>query len=340
MSKSKRLWEINLGEEKDDKSFQQYKKRLPATFQELYPLRAVISGASGSGKTHVIKRQVFHYYKPVLSAAFLFSGTQTTIEEFGNIHKKMKAPFVLKTFDSYSDDKVNEIVETVKETRKPSMFIFEDLIYKNIMGKQKNNAIDRLYTTGRHYNINVITTSQRYTMLNPQSRMNNANLILVFNANEEELNRLYNEHGNNLSKEEFKEAFHKAVDEKHKFFRIDYTESDFHKRLKDSEFNPVCFNIKDDLKHEFSGKKTSNDKKASTDKSATNQVKEVFNDNKDKSIKIVQVKKADDGIHKYTLELSIDGETQELPFGDINSKSLSKEKVLKTIKDIRNKIKK
>jgi hypothetical protein len=41
-----------------------------------------------------------------------------------------------------------------------------------------------------------------------------------------------------------------------------------------------------------------------------------------------------DGIHKYTLELSIDGETQELPFGDINSKSLSKEKVLKTIKDI------
>jgi hypothetical protein len=330
MSTSKSLWNINLGEEKDDKGFEKYRKKLPSTFQNLYPLRAVISGSSGSGKTHVIKRLVYHYYKPVLSAVFLFSGTETTIEEFEKIHKKMKEPFVLKTFNTYSDDKVNEIVETMKETRKPSLFIFEDLIYKNIMGKQKNNAIDRLYTTGRHYNINVITTSQRYTMLNPQSRMNNANLILVFNANSKEIETLYNEHGNNLSQEEFKDAFNKAVDEKHKFFCIDYTETDFHKRLKDSEFNPVCFNIKDDLKDEFSSK--------SNKKSYNQEVKDVFNDNKDKSIKIKQVKKADDGIHKYILELSIDGETQELPFGDINSKTLSRDKVLKTIKDIRSKI--
>jgi hypothetical protein len=48
MSKSKSLWNIDLKEETDSKGFEQYRKKLPEKFQNLYPLRAVISGASGA----------------------------------------------------------------------------------------------------------------------------------------------------------------------------------------------------------------------------------------------------------------------------------------------------
>jgi hypothetical protein len=340
MSKSKSLWNIDLKEETDSKGFEQYRKKLPEKFQNLYPLRAVISGASGSGKTHVIKRLVFHYYKPILSAVFLFSGTQTTIEEFQKIHEKMNKPFVLKTFEDYSDDKVNEIVEVMKEKRKPSMFIFEDLAFKNIMSKQKSNAIDRLYQTSRHYNVSVITTAQRYSQLNPSSRMNNSNLVLVFNANETELDKLYNEHGNHLSKEEFKDAFRRAVDENHKFMCIDYTENDFHRRLKDSELNPLCITIKDDLKDEITDSKPKTKSKDITDNKTedkavnkTEDKQDVNNKTEEKQdVKIKGITRGDKGKEEYKVRFEVNGKEEVLP---IHSKNLSKRQIIHHIKKIR-----
>lgn len=73
--------------------------------------------------------------------------------------------------------------------------------------------IDRIYTTGRHYHVSVITTSQKYTELNPSSRMNNNNLVLVFNANDKDLDTFFHQHRNHLSKQDFKDAFLKAVNE-------------------------------------------------------------------------------------------------------------------------------
>ena len=333
------FFNIDIKDEDKEKKTD-YSKKVKAPFNNLFPLRAVVSGASGTGKSFIIKRLVFHYYKDALNAVFLFSGTSTTIEEYERAHEKMKPNFILKTFDKYSDDTVNELIETMKESRKPSIFIFEDLMYQNIMGKNKNNAIDRLYQTARHYNINVITTAQRYTQLNPSSRMNNSNLVLVFNANDKELDTLFNEHGNHLSRDDFKDAFKKAVNENYKFFCIDYTENDFNRRLKDADFNPICQDIKSDLKDELGNLKPRKSKNIDKDKDENN------DNNEKKDIKLVGFKRdGNDMIAKF----KVDGKQKEVRFNN-NSKTkdennpmdpgVLKENIIKQTGNLRDRIQK
>lgn len=317
------LWEVYQHE---NHNYDKYREKLEEPFKNLYPLRACVVGDTSSGKTTIVKNLVFKHYEPVLKYVFLFSGTNTTIEEFEELHKKVKPSFKLKTFSDYDDELVNTICDKLKEKRLPSLFVFDDLGFRNVMKKHTSNAIDRLYQTGRHYNISTIFIAQRYTQLNTSCRQNNSNLMIIFNANDKELDNLYKEQGGILTKSEFNSIFKKATGEPYGFLVIDYTEHDKHKRFKDKNFQPLV-----ESKDNADNFSLSSDEDEPEEEHAEPKPRPKITKRRlPKDLKMVQFKKANDGKNMMVAVFKKAGADKEVAFGQ---KDMTKEQFMEKYGD-------
>lgn len=210
------------------------------------PVRCLLNAPSGAGKntilTNVLCSDLFGYNK-------LFSGDSIYIF----CPSPYTDPKMMKIIDYYEIDDNNiysgadpdlEAMEHVflglidefaEDPTQKAVIIIDDY---SSSGKfqSKYNILTKIFCNSRKYNINVFFLSQYYMHVSPAIRTN-ANVLIIGNCSNKNLQLLNDEHNYLKDKKTFNEIFRSHTKEKYHFFCINYTNKfdemylnkDFHK---------------------------------------------------------------------------------------------------------------
>lgn len=97
---------------------------------------------------------------------------------------------------SYSEEKLEQdytTIVTIREKLNPTLktlFIFDDMISENMSCKIKIDCLGKLATMGRHKGASVLFSTQYYKSLSPVIRNNATHLLVFFQSNGEEFDKI------------------------------------------------------------------------------------------------------------------------------------------------------
>jgi len=126
---------------------------------------------------------------------------------------------------------IEKIREKVEKNKKPSLLICDDII--PLQGTKKDNApFSAIFTRGRHYGENrktggglaIWVTTQYYKALPPVVRGNTSNLC-VWLASDAEAIKIYEEHSNGLTKNDWMYIYKYCCLKEHSFLHVNYANS-------------------------------------------------------------------------------------------------------------------
>ena len=217
------------------------------------PMRAVILGNSGSGKTSLLALMVIdpldQFYGNDFDGSniFLFSGSLKTDAKISGIIKSKEIPEE-NVFDDYYDEELGLIYELIEDNVKlakeegervpHSLIILDDLTFNSKISAKRNNNIKKVYLNGRKNLISIICVSQSYTTgLQPAIR-ENTNLLICYNMSQRQLERVENDHNYLDSKRSFIDMFRDNVSERHDFMVINHSNK-FKELYLDTNFNVI-----------------------------------------------------------------------------------------------------
>lgn len=211
------------------------------------PFRWVLVGFSGSGKSTLIKNVVFNdkFYKKYFDEIYIFMGSIDDIHEL-NVLKKRKrmsrrVQVIGPKLDLVAVSNLYDEIEIDNGKRKnPSrvLMIFDDMITSNSFTSRKLNIIDKLFVQGRHSNVSVMISTQKYKALNTNLRTINTTALTVFGSNLLELKQIAEEHSNHLTRDELLDILKQAQEKKYNSITINYT-NDISNRFLDNEFKSL-----------------------------------------------------------------------------------------------------
>ncbi len=211
------------------------------------PFRVIIVGKSFlSGKSTVILNLLLRdkFYKDS------FDGENIYIVSNNKMDNKMK---ILKTekdippenFVEFSEENLENIYEQVEEEcieavsdgQKPvnSLIVLDDVAFTGGLKEKINGTLSRIACNGRHINLSMIVTAQKYSQLSTVIRSNASGAILFANSAKEtdamadDLNYLDN-------KKTFVKMFRKVTEGRNKFLVVNFSNDDIY---MDSEFNQL-----------------------------------------------------------------------------------------------------
>lgn len=214
------------------------------------PMRLILTGKSGTGKgqiiTNIILNENYGYTK-------IFSGERIYIfAPAPYADEKMRVIIEEKDIDDsniFNDiEELEELYEMLVEDFKDriqnkeeifqSIIIIDDLSFS---GKLANrfNALAKVYCNSRKFMISVITTSQAYTQIAKNIRLQSSGMI-IFQTNNKELENIEAE--NNFlagGKKAFFKMFRDNVKEKHDFLCINYSNNTDNLYLN-KDFQPLA----------------------------------------------------------------------------------------------------
>jgi hypothetical protein len=200
------------------------------------PMRLLIIGKSQlSGKsnllTNLLLRDEFYNKDFDGENIFLVSPSITNDEKLKKIIKIKEIPEE-NLFMEYDEDVLKELYKMLQEEyeeakangEKPKnkLIIFDDMSYNGDLKSKKHGIINKIFSNGRHLMISSILTSQKYSDILPACRLN-CNGAIIFNTNNRELEMIETDHNYLDSKKEFTQMFRKAMNEKHSFLVVNYT---------------------------------------------------------------------------------------------------------------------
>lgn len=164
-----------------------------------FPIRMALMGRSNTGKSVYIKYLIYNNEKKfdriVVITSTKSNGFYNFIEAQEDVHEE------------YSDDIIEELVENAKKIlnkhKKPPhvLVIAEDLIGLKGLNMKYSDEFNRLYSSGRHFNISCIVSIQYVNSISPIIRCN-SNYVLITNVlNTKQLEVLYQSFGFGTLKE-------------------------------------------------------------------------------------------------------------------------------------------
>ena len=209
------------------------------------PMRSIILGPSGSGKSVLLQNMIYDIYKGCFEKIFIISPTIHIDKSWSPIKKymteqlKMNPEKELCFMDTYDQKKLDEIVETqekvanyMKDQNYKSVYqilIVLDDVADNPALTRHDKLLHSLYLRGRHSFISTIVSTQVFTALSPIIRKNITQLYTYRLRNYRDLETLLEELSALVEKKTLLEIYHKATTEKHSFLYIDLMETDINK---------------------------------------------------------------------------------------------------------------
>ena len=171
------------------------------------PLRWILVGHSGSGKTNLIKNILFNEdfgYGSYYDFIFVICGSADDVEEYERLankrkcscydddkksfsEKKMKLHEKMSIKQSTSNEELMELIDEIEHNEyskgKRFLFVLDDMIVDKLLkNTTQMNAIDTLFIRGRHFRASTIISTQKYTALKQNLRTLNATHITLFNG--------------------------------------------------------------------------------------------------------------------------------------------------------------
>ena len=194
------------------------------------PFRMTIVAPTMSGKSNFIKNILLNDhlgYKKYFREIYIWCGS---IDDCNDLKDWIKEDRKLKDkcniYNTFNEDEIKQLYDDIENDPLGAvLFIFDDLITANISTKYNMNIIDSCYVKGRHINLSIIITSQRYMYLKQNVRSSNLSQLVLFNGcNKTDLEMIVKEHANHLSKNSMEKLLNDYVVEvpRYTFFIIDY----------------------------------------------------------------------------------------------------------------------
>lgn len=150
-------------------------------------------------------------------------------------------------FNEYDEDVLKELYKMIEEDykedidnkKKPanSLIIFDDMSYNGDLKKKRFGIINKIFSNGRHINLSVIVTAQKYSDVLTSARENMSGGFF-FNMSDNQLDQVEKDHNYNMTKKEFYRMFRDNVKERHDFILIDYTKKN-NERYINSNFEVI-----------------------------------------------------------------------------------------------------
>ena len=219
------------------------------------PMRLLIIGKSQfSGKSNLLVNLLCRdeYYNKDFAGEDIFL-ISPSIYSDAKLEKLVKVKNIPEEnlMESYDEEMITalydllekEYEENVEDGIKPSnkFIVFDDMSFSGVFKKKINGIISKIFSNGRHINLSVITTSQKYSDLSTSSRENCSGAIF-FNCSNKQLELIEADHNILLDgKKAFMLMFREALEEPHSFLVVNYSNPK-ESRYLDKNFNPITPN--------------------------------------------------------------------------------------------------
>jgi len=182
------------------------------------PLRCIILGASGCGKTTLLYHLITKSWGIPFLNLYIFS---PSMEQ--PIYSKLKEAYrELSTLEgkeiAYFFENCSDIIP-VDECKNNSLVVFDDCV--NI---RDQNVIMDYFVRGRHKNISCVYLSQNYVRIDKQLIRGNANFLCVFEQQPSYIKYIYDEFvGSDFTYNDFKKICENCWRQPHGFLFINRT---------------------------------------------------------------------------------------------------------------------
>lgn len=201
------------------------------------PLRCLINGNSGSGKTNLLLNLIYNPSGVLFRNLYIFS---KSIEQEAYVELRQKYTDIERTlnrkivyFFSNCED-----LPPLEECKKNSLVVFDDCLM------EKQDVIKSYFIRGRHRNLSCVYLSQSYGRVDMQVIRNNVNLLCVFKQNKHYTKRIYDDFvGADMTIGEFETMCKKCWSEPFGFLSINTTKKPhngkYMRNLKDTLTNDI-----------------------------------------------------------------------------------------------------
>jgi hypothetical protein len=215
------------------------------------PFRLLIVGKSQlSGKSNLLVNLLLRdeFYNQDFKAEdiYLVSPSATTDDKLIKFIKVKDIP-ESNVMDNFDEDVIAELYkmleedyeEAVKDKVKPSnkLLVLDDMSFGGVLKRKTNGILSRIFSNGRHINLSILVTSQKYSSISTDAR-ENASGGIFFNCSTKQLELIAMDHNYANKKQAFINTFRSVMEDRHSFFVVNYSNPK-ESRYMDSNFEPI-----------------------------------------------------------------------------------------------------
>ena len=204
------------------------------------PIRSIILGPSGSGKSILLQNMILDIYKNCFSRVFIFSPSINVDYQTWEPVKKYLDREVndgdkddIFYFDHYDEEGLFKIIDTQRkiiEYQKKhnhnklfSILIVVDDFADAPLVSRNNKLLHSLFTRGRHSQISTVVATQKFNALSPIIRVNASDLYVFRLRNYSDLQAFLDEVSAIADKNSILEMYSMATDEPFSFLTVKLT---------------------------------------------------------------------------------------------------------------------
>ena len=206
------------------------------------PLRAILLGPSGSGKSVLLQNMILDLYRDCFSRIYIFSPSINVDYQTWEPVKKYIAKSIPENDDEefyyahYDEDALNNIINTQRkiiEYQKKhnhnklfSILIVVDDFADDVKFSRNSKLLHSLFTRGRHSQISTLVATQKFNALSPIIRVNASDLYVFRLRNYSDLQAFLDEVSAIAPKDVILDMYNLAVDEPYSFLTVKLTSKD------------------------------------------------------------------------------------------------------------------
>ena len=209
------------------------------------PLRAIILGPSGSGKSILLQNMILDLYDKCFKRIYIFSPSINVDYQTWEPVKKMIEKEIINNddeqfyFDHYDEEALFNIINTQRkiiEYQKKhnhnklfSILIVVDDFADDVRFSRNSKLLHSLFTRGRHSQISTVVATQKFNALSPIIRVNASDLYVFRLRNYSDLQAFLDEVSAIAPKDIILEMYRLATDEPYSFLTVKLTSKDKNK---------------------------------------------------------------------------------------------------------------
>ena len=199
------------------------------------PMRSMLVGPSGGGKTVLLTNMILDIYRDCFSRVYVWSpsinvdSTWKPVKDYIRDHIKPNDREKCY-FDSYEPSELEQVIKTQqkvidyqKEQKHKDLYqilIVIDDFADDTNFTRKSTLLHQLYIRGRHYMISTITSTQVYKQISPIVRKNMTHLFIYRLRNYGDLEAIIEEMSAIYDKKTLLQIYHEAISEPYSFLYI------------------------------------------------------------------------------------------------------------------------
>ena len=205
------------------------------------PMRSMLVGPSGGGKTVLLTNMILDIYRDCFSRIYIWSpsinvdSTWKPVKDYIRDHVKPNDREKCY-FDSYEPSELEQVIKTQqkvidyqKEQKHKDLYqilIVIDDFADDTNFTRKSTLLHQLYIRGRHYMISTITSTQVYKAISNVVRKNMTHLFIYRLRNYSDLEAIVEELSAIYDKKTLLQIYHEAIDEPYSFLYVNLMSKD------------------------------------------------------------------------------------------------------------------